>query len=115
MGVRRGATVLLAVLLARTNRHRNWPKPPLVFVRDGVTLSVRRDPVRTLTVIVTSSDGEYNQAGVDPHGELAEGIELGTTFGFNWVAPGELAPGQVRPALRVYGCWQVMQAPSDVF
>ena len=87
----------------------------LVFERDDVSLSVSRDPVRTLTVIVTSSDGTYNETRVDPHVELVEGIELGTQFGMDWIRPGELAPGQVRPALRVYDCWEVVEAPDDVF
>jgi hypothetical protein len=87
----------------------------LVFERDGDTLSVIGDPYRTLTVIVTSSDGTYDQTRVDPHVELVDGIELGTQFGFDWIRPGEQAPGQVRPALRVYDCWDVVQAPDDVF
>ncbi|WP_436493785.1 hypothetical protein [Actinokineospora sp. HUAS TT18] len=130
MVVRRGAAVLSAVLVAcgvsscsalggdcsSYLQTKYIPaRSPLVFERDGVTLAVNRDPVRTLTVIVTSSDGRYDQARVDPHVELAEGIELGTTFGFDWVAPGKQAPGQVRPALRVYDCWRVVKAPSDVF
>jgi hypothetical protein len=71
--------------------------------------------LRTLTVVVTSSDGRYDQTRVDPHVELTDGVELGTTFGFDWVSPGVQAPGQVRPALRVYDCWDVVSAPDDVF
>src|SRR5262245_14131367 len=88
---------------------------PLVFERDDVTVEVIGDPLRTLAVIVTSSDGEYDQTSVEPHQELFEGIELGTQFGFDWVSPGVQAPGQVRPALRVYDCWDVVEAPSDAF
>lgn len=87
----------------------------IVFERDEVSLSVNRDPVRTLTVIVSSSDGAYDQTRVDPHVELMEGIELGTQFGMDWIEPGVRAPGQVRPALRVYDCWELVEGPSDVF
>lgn len=135
MGVRRGGTLLLcppvSVLLLSAptgcsalggedcDSYRQTQYIPaqsaLVFERDGDSVQVSRDPVRTITVIVTSSDGRYNQTRVDPHVELVDGIDLGTTFGFEWVAPGEQAPGQVRPALRVSECWEVVEAPSDVF
>lgn len=130
MSVPRSAAGALAVLLAMsvpgcsasgddcsTYRETQYipARTALVFERDGVTLAVNRDPVRTLTVIVSTSDGDYNQTRVDPHVELVDGIELGTKFGMDWVAPGKLAPGQVRPALRVYDCWRVVEAPPDVF
>ena len=69
----------------------------LVFERDGHSVQVSRDPVRTITVIVTSSDGRYNQTRADPHVEPVDGIDLGTTFGFEWVAPGEAGPGSGAP------------------
>ena len=87
----------------------------LVFERDDVTVEIIGDPLRRLAVIVTSSDGEYDQTRIEGYGELFEGIELGTKFGMDWVSPGVQAPGQVSPALRVYDCWEVVEAPPDVF
>jgi hypothetical protein len=134
MGVRRGGALLASVLVSAVllsaptgcsvlgedcDSYRQTQYIPsdseLVFERDGDSVQVIGDPLRTLTVIVTTSDGRYQQTPVDPHVEIVEGIDLGTTFGFEWVAPGEQAPGQVRPALRVSDCWEVVEAPSDVF
>jgi hypothetical protein len=95
---------------------RSWA----TFERDGVRISVHRNPYKTLTVVVTSSDGRYQDTNIDPTTDLADGLEVTTKMGFDWVwdyykREFVQTPGQVRPLLRVGSCWTYIDGPSDLF
>jgi hypothetical protein len=92
----------------------------VTFERNGVQVSVHGVPSKTLTVVVTSSDGQYDETQVDPTTTLYEGLEITSKIGFGWVWDYALERfvlkgGQVSRVLRVYDCWTWVEGPDDLF